>query len=118
MKGRLARLLLWTGWAGFLSAVSVAAGVFPTSGAPALLAKGLVFLDLPISAVSLALPFKGLWLFFVPPYHDRGIAPDFFQIFLRQLAIGVPTYLLIFWLASKLFRMMRPTSTSLQSAAT
>jgi len=66
----------------------------------------LVLLDAPISAVSVVLPLKGLGLFFVPAGYDRGIAPDVFAIFVNQLIIGIPTYLVIFWLAGKLWRLI------------
>jgi len=106
MSTRLIRAAWATGWAAFVSVVSAVAGMLPWADSRLLrvLQQVIAFLDVPISAVGLLLPFKGAWLFFVPPNHDRGVAPDLFGILVNQVLIGVPIYLAAFWLTSKLLK--------------
>ncbi len=107
MSSRLKRAVWAIGWAAFVSVSAAIAGVLGWSDSALLriLQRTIAFLDLPISAIGLLLPFKGAWLFFVPPNHDRGIAPDLFRILMNQVLIGVPTYLAVFWLVRRLARL-------------
>ncbi len=107
MSSRLKRAAWATGWAAFISVSGALAGILEWSDSALLriLQRTIAFLDLPISAVGLLLPFKGAWLFFVPPNHDRGIAPDLFGILMNQVLIGVPTYLAVFWLVRRVARL-------------
>lgn len=109
MISKARRILCGIGWAGFLALLGGVAGItpYPESGPLRSIQRAAVLLDAPISAVGLLLPFKGVWLFFVPPNFDRGIAPELFPIMLDQLIIGIPTYLAIFWALARLSRLVR-----------
>lgn len=101
-RRRIGALLGALAAAAFLSLSSGLAGWLPISESPVprLFQRALVWFDAPISAVGLFLPIKGAWLFFSRG-QDRGVAPDLFAMLTNQLLIGIPTYLMLFWLLSK-----------------
>jgi uncharacterized membrane protein YhaH (DUF805 family) len=109
MSTRSKRAAYWIGWAAFIAIASAVTGIVGLSESSLLrgLQRAVAFLDVPISAVGLVLPFKGAWLFFVPANHDRGVAPDLFAILINQAIIGIPTYLAIFWAIAKLSAFAR-----------
>lgn len=96
------------GYAAFLSTASYFAGLVPPSTHPvtASVQTLLTWFDIPISAAGLLLPaaWRGAWLFFVPPGTSRSLFPDETDRLLKQLLIGVPLYVALFYLPPLLAR--------------
>lgn len=90
------------GYAAFLSTASYFAGLVPpsTHPVPSAVQTFLTWFDIPISAAGLLLPasWRGAWLFFMPPGTERGLFVDETDRLLKQLLIGVPVYVALFYL--------------------
>lgn len=96
------------GYAAFLSTASYFAGLVPpsTHPLPSMAQTLLSWFDIPISAAGLLLPasWRGAWLFFIPEGTARGLFADETDRLLKQLLIGVPVYVALFYLPPLLAR--------------
>jgi hypothetical protein len=111
------------GYAAFLSLASGVAVIVPSrSSLVDSVFRAVAYLDVPISAVGLLLPWgwRGVWAFFYPVGACSGITRDVSVLLVKQVLIGTPVYVTILYLprlVSVMFKRSRRAQPIFESGA-